>query len=98
MIVSNPPYISAEEYAVLAREVRNHEPKLALYAGEKGLDLYQRLVVQARHYLNPGGYMLVEIGYGQKDDVVRIFEEHGFVITEIIQDYAGIERVVVAQK
>jgi release factor glutamine methyltransferase len=97
LIVSNPPYISAADYASLAPEVRDHEPKLALYAGEKGLDIYQRLVVQAPHYLNSGGYLVIEIGYGQKDDVVGMVAEHGFAVEEIMKDYAGIERVIVAQ-
>lgn len=96
LIVSNPPYITANDYAGLAREVKDHEPKLALYAGEKGLDVYRRLISDAVIHLNPGGYMLVEIGYGQKEDVTAIFLESGFDIHEVIPDYAGIDRVVVA--
>jgi release factor glutamine methyltransferase len=96
LIVSNPPYITANDYDGLAREVKDHEPKLALYAGEKGLDVYRRLITDAFIHLNPGGYMLVEIGYGQKEDVTAIFLESGFDIHEVIPDYAGIDRVVVA--
>ncbi len=97
LIVSNPPYIAAADYAGLAREVKDHEPRLALHAGEHGLDVYQRLIADAKNYLNPGGYVVVEIGYGQKNDVVGIFEQNGFAIHEVIPDYAGIERVVVAK-
>lgn len=98
LIVSNPPYIATADYAGLAREVKDHEPKLALHAGEKGLDVYERLIADAKSYLNPGGYVLVEIGYGQKEDVVKIFEENGYGIHEVIPDYAGIERVVTANQ
>jgi len=96
LIVSNPPYVSTAEYEVLSCEIREHEPKLALYAGEEGLDVYHKLIPQARSYLNPHGYVLVEIGYGQKDAVADIFQEHGFVIQDLVKDYAGINRVVVA--
>ena len=98
LIVSNPPYISAAEYAALAREVREHEPKIALYGGAAGLDVYQRLIAAAPAHLQPGGYVLVEIGYGQKDPVVGIFQQHGFIIRQMIKDYAQIDRVIVAQQ
>lgn len=98
LIVSNPPYIGAAEYATLVREVREHEPKLALYGGEDGLEVYRRLFANAPHYLNPCGYILVEIGYGQKDAVVTLFQEQGFAIEHVINDYAGIERVIVARR
>jgi len=97
LIVSNPPYISAKEYATLAPEVRDHEPKQALYAGEEGLDVYHRLITEAPSYLTSNGYVLVEIGCGQKDAVVDIFQKNEFVIQEIMKDYAGIDRVLVAQ-
>ena len=98
LIVSNPPYISESDYAALACEVREHEPKLALYAGKDGLDVYRCLVAQAPAHLNPHGCVLVEIGFGQKDAVVRIFEQHHFSIERIVKDYAGIERVIAARK
>lgn len=98
LIVSNPPYIATDEYAGLAREVRDHEPKLALHAGERGVDIYERLIAEAGRYLNAGGYICVEIGYGQEADVVKIFEEHGYGIHTVLPDYAGIERVIVANR
>ncbi len=55
LIVSNPPYISESDYAALASEVRDHEPKLALYAGKDGLDIYRRLIAEAHSYLTPQG-------------------------------------------
>ena len=97
LIVSNPPYISEPDYAALACEVRDHEPKLALYAGKDGLDLYRRLIAGAAAHLNPHGVIVVEIGYGQKDGVVQIFEQHHFRIERIVKDYAGIARVIAAR-
>jgi len=97
LIVSNPPYISEPEYAALACEVRDHEPKLALYAGQDGLDLYRRLIAEAAAHLNPHGVVLVEIGYGQQDAVVQLFEQQHFQIERIVKDYAGIVRVIAAR-
>jgi release factor glutamine methyltransferase len=96
LIVSNPPYISTKEYEALEPHVREHEPQGALHAGEDGLDVYRRLIAEAPDYLNEGGHVLVEIGYGQKEAVTELFERQGFEIREIINDYAGIERVIVA--
>ena len=96
LILSNPPYISAADYAALAREIKNHEPQLALLAGAAGLDVYERLIAAAAAYLTPRGYVVVEIGCGQKDAVAGIFRHHQFVIDNVIKDYAGIDRVVVA--
>ena len=61
------------------------------------MDVYERLIAAAPSYLKPDGYVLVEIGYGQKDAVVAIFQKHGFVINDVIKDYARIDRVVVAR-
>lgn len=97
LIASNPPYISESDYAALACEVRDYEPKLALYAGKDGLDIYRRLIAEAHSYLTPQGYILVEIGYGQKDAVAQIFEQHHFHVERIVKDYAGIERVIAAR-
>lgn len=96
LIVSNPPYIAADDFETLAPEVREHEPKIALYAGEDGLDVYRRLIADAQDYLASPGYILVEIGYGQQEAVVAMFEQHGFTVQDVIKDYAGIDRVVTA--
>ncbi len=97
LIVSNPPYISEPEYAALACEVRDHEPKLALYAGQDGLDVYRRLIAEAVAHLNPHGVVLVEIGCGQQDAVMQLFEQQHFHVERIVKDYAGIERVIAAR-
>ncbi len=97
LIVSNPPYIDADEWTGLMPEVRDHEPKLALVAANNGLECYQLLAVQAVRCLNPGGWLLVEIGYQQGDAVMRLFEMAGLKNVYLRHDYAGQPRVVGGQ-
>ncbi|KYZ76320.1 protein-(glutamine-N5) methyltransferase, release factor-specific [Anaerosporomusa subterranea] len=93
-IVSNPPYIPADDVAALAPEVRT-EPVLALDGGKDGLDYYRRLLTDGYSHLAPGGFMAIEIGISQADAIRSLAEQSPFVIQEILLDYAGIERVVV---
>jgi len=72
-IVSNPPYVSEKEWTQLSEEIRNHEPKKALVAGETGLEVIQKLVPGSPLYLKPGGLLLFEIGHSQKDKVKALF-------------------------
>ena len=95
LILWNPPYISADDYAALPREIREHEPQIALLGGEDGLDAYRRLLAAAGNFLRPNGAVMVEIGQGQAAAVTRIFEQRAFAIERVILDYAGIERVLV---
>jgi release factor glutamine methyltransferase len=74
LIVSNPPYIAAEEFAGLAREVREYEPRIALEGGADGLDIYRRLIAEAPNYLRSGGYLLLEIGATQERAVRELIE------------------------
>lgn len=94
VIVSNPPYISETEYETLMPEVKDHEPSLALLAGEEGLDIYRRLIAEAPRYLVKGGALLVEIGCGQAEAVSGLFKENGFKEIKVIKDLAGLDRVV----
>ena len=94
VIVSNPPYISEAEYETLMPEVKDHEPSLALLAGEEGLDIYRRLITEAPRYLVKGGALLVEIGCSQAEAVSRLFKENGFKEIKVIKDLAGLDRVV----
>ena len=92
MIVSNPPYISREEMERLMPEVQR-EPKLALYGGEDGLDFYRRLAKDAAKHLRPGGCILLEIGYRQKEAVEALLQKHvGKPFA--LRDYGGNWRVV----
>ncbi len=88
LICCNPPYLSKADMASLQKEVR-HEPVLALYGGEDGLDYYRRISKEFRRYLNPGGAMLLEIGSAQADSVGKMFPK-----SELLHDYAGLPRVI----
>lgn len=93
IVVSNPPYVSEAE--VLEPQVDRYEPHLALYAGLTGLEIYQRLIPQARWHLKPRGWLLLEMGLGQGaalQDLLRDWANVNFV-----EDLRGIPRVVQAQ-
>ncbi len=97
IVVSNPPYISGPEFSGLQEEVLK-EPRIALYGGEDGLDFYRRIFNTAGKFLNDGGYVVVEIGYGQAIAVKDICEGvKGFKTAGIKKDLSGIDRVIVAK-
>lgn len=98
LIVSNPPYIAAEEMPALAPEVRDWEPHLALTPGGDGLDAYRTITRGAGARLLPGGRLLVEIGPTQGQSVVALFEAEGFAAIRILPDMDGRDRVVAAVK
>jgi release factor glutamine methyltransferase len=98
-IVSNPPYISEEEWATLPREIKDHEPKKALVAGMTGLEAIEELVRGAPGYLKPGGYLLVEIGHSQKERVKSFFDSDSEWKEAIFfKDLNGIDRVAEAKR
>ncbi len=96
MIVSNPPYVSDDEYESLMPEVKDHEPRLALTAGKDGLDIYKRLIPAAADHLMDGGALALEIGCSQAEAVREILSEHGFKDIRVTKDLAGLDRVVTA--
>jgi release factor glutamine methyltransferase len=96
LIVSNPPYIPSTEEPGLPREVRDYEPRLALYAGPDGLDAYRRLVADAARVLVPGGHLIMELGYRQVEAVSALFDER-WDPPEIVSDLAGLPRVAAAR-
>jgi release factor glutamine methyltransferase len=95
-IVSNPPYVSREEWDALPTDVREFEPRRALLAGESGLETIERLVRRARRFLKPGGYLIFEIGDGQRDRVLGLFGRRWTEI-ETAWDLAGHPRVITAR-
>ena len=95
-ILSNPPYIPDADIPGLQPEVREHEPRIALAGGADGLDFYRRIAAGAKDFLLEGGFLAVEIGIHQADEVRRIVEENGLARAEIRRDLAGIDRVVIA--
>ncbi|MBF0368460.1 MAG: peptide chain release factor N(5)-glutamine methyltransferase [Magnetococcales bacterium] len=98
LIVSNPPYITDKEMADLAPEVREWEPREALWGGEDGLDLYRRLLPDALPFLKAQGVMMVEIGHTQGEAVARLMTQAGFCEVTILLDYGRRSRVVVGVK
>lgn len=96
-ILSNPPYIPEADIANLAPEVRLKEPHTALSGGQDGLDFYRRLAKEAPAMLVPGGFMAFEVGIHQAEPVAALAKANPLIArTEILPDYAGIDRVVVA--
>ncbi len=96
LIVSNPPYIAADEMAGLPPDVRNWEPHLALTPGGDGLDAYRRIAAGARAHLTPGGRLLVEIGPSQGAAVMALFAAAGLSTPSITQDLDHRDRIVTA--
>lgn len=94
LIVSNPPYIPAADIETLQPEVRDFEPRLALDGGSDGLDFYRQITANAPEHLDPGGWLLVEVGAGQSGEVTEMFAKNGFSDIFSAKDPGGIERVV----
>jgi release factor glutamine methyltransferase len=97
-VVSNPPYVAESDRAMLAVEVRDYEPATALFAGEDGLSIYRRLIPAAWTSLAPGGFLVVEIGYGQAESLRSLLSAHGYEKIEFTPDLQGIPRVASAQR
>lgn len=97
MIVSNPPYITGPEMAELPLSVKNYEPHLALFGGRDGLDFYRSIAENYGKALKPGGFLALEFGMGQGDDVCQILTEHGYTILALTKDFNDRERAVLAQ-
>jgi len=97
LIVSNPPYISIEDFSTLQPEVREFEPRLALTDENDGLSIIQRLVSDSENHLTPGGFLLIEIGHDQKSAVQNMFSASNWQEVFFLQDLQGHNRVVVAR-
>ena len=94
VIVSNPPYIRTSDIGELMEDVRDYEPYEALCGGEDGLEFYREITEQSVLLLREGGLLAFEIGYDQKDDVMGILKESGFVNISAEKDLGGNDRVV----
>lgn len=98
LIVSNPPYIAADEMAGLSEEVRRFEPAGALTPGGDGLDAYRTITANAARHLAPNGHLAVEIGPTQAQAVRQMFETGGFTDIQVIPDFDSRDRVVFGRK
>ena len=97
LIVSNPPYIPQKDLPALQAEVL-FEPMMALDGGKDGLSFYRRIAKEAPAHLNPGGYLMLEIGSDQGQSVPQLLAETGFTGITLQQDYAGLDRVVIGRR
>ena len=97
LVASNPPYVPKTDHPALQREVRDYEPEVALFGGPSGLEIYERLIPEARRVLRPGGWLLLELGYNSLDPVRGML---GPEWTEIAfqADLAGLPRVLAAKR
>ena len=98
LIVSNPPYISSAALPYLQREVRDHEPLVALSPGADGLSVIRRLLQDAPGFLNAGAHLIIEIGFDQGEAIQELIDPEFWRLMEIRPDLQGIPRVVVVQR
>lgn len=98
MIVSNPPYIGRCEIDTVEDTVKDFEPDTALFAGEKGTEIIERLVPQAEKMLLPGGYLIFEASPSVMDQCEAIVSQSALEFVEVINDYAGLKRILVARQ
>lgn len=98
-ITANPPYVSEDEWRGLSKEVRDYEPRQALAAGPKGLDLIEPIIAGAGAHLRAQGWLLIEIGAGQAEAVTELAKRAGiFSQIDLVKDLGGIQRVLVCQR
>jgi len=96
LIVTNPPYIKSQMIPTLQREVKEHEPMLALDGGEDGLDFYKIIMLEAKDYLEKDGVLMMEIGHDQGVDIAEIFDRNeNYSKFKVVKDLAGHDRVAV---
>ena len=98
LIISNPPYIGRREAPSLPREVREHEPEVALYGGEEGYELYGELISQAQTHLKPGGLLVLELGHNSLPAVRPLLNGAHWIHIDVTNDLAGIPRVIAAER
>jgi len=94
LIVSNPPYIGLSELKDLSREVKNFDPKVALFGGRDGLNCYEAIFNDVSRFLNPGGRLITEVGYEQSSIVKKFFLNSGFIDIKVTKDLDLNNRVV----
>ena len=98
LVVSNPPYVATSAMDGLQREVRDHEPRLALIAGVDGLNIIRRLLRDSGAFVKAGGHLLMEIGFDQGEAVQRLVDQTCWTFLDIHKDLQGIPRIVALQK
>ena len=95
-VISNPPYVGEDEADKVQKQVREFEPKIAVFSGKEGMEIYRRLIPQAHSALRPGGWFVTEIGYSEEEKVRSLLA--GWADIQVTADLQGIPRVVAARK
>jgi release factor glutamine methyltransferase len=99
LIVCNPPYVSSDEFEKLGKNVKDYEPRTALFAGEDGLDIYRRIIEKVNTFLKPDAALMLEIGYSQGQAVRELLEQTGFFSKITIEkDFQNNDRVAIAKR
>ena len=98
LIVSNPPYLSKKDFENVSNEIKNFEPKLALYGGEDGLNFYREFSKKIPKIMNKNGYLIIEIGQNQFNDCKEIFSTSGLKLEKKMQDLQKKDRIMVFSK
>lgn len=98
LVVSNPPYVSSEALPGLQREVRDHEPLIALSPGADGLSVIRRLLQDAPRFLKPGGHLIMEIGFDQGEKIRELIVPEMWHLVDIRPDLQSIPRIVVVRR
>ncbi len=98
LIASNPPYIGRREAATLMREVRDHEPEIALYGGEEGYEFYADLIAQSAAHLKRAGLLVLELGHNSLPAVQPLLDAAAWTNVAVTNDLAGIPRVIAAER
>jgi release factor glutamine methyltransferase len=94
LIISNPPYIGLIEKETISDEVIKYDPEIALFAGNEGLDAYKRIIPNLAKHLKPDGYVVLEIGASQSNQVKNMMNAVGFANTKIVKDLSGKDRLI----
>jgi len=98
LVLSNPPYVTEAEFEALPRDVRNHDPHIALAGGRDGLDPYHLILAQADRLLAPGGSMGFEFGALQGEAVAELMDNAGLIDIELLEDLAGLSRAAFGRR
>ena len=98
IVISNPPYISFEEKKDIMKEVRNYEPSKALFADEKGLYFYRKIIENLSKHLKRKQFLFLEVGINQPDGVVKILKNNNFNVVSIKKDISNIPRCIIAER
>jgi release factor glutamine methyltransferase len=98
-VVSNPPYVGESEWDKVQKQVREFEPRIAVFCGTEGMEVYRRLVPQSREALRAGGWLVMEIGFSTEEKVKNLLAaDGGWTDVQVTPDLQGIPRVVAARK